>query len=141
MMREGCKVLKEIAGIQGGLGWTVNLGAGSNCFSAFFNDEVAETQFVSCQAVVRGSGFTSGEWRTTTNGYQISGESSKCAGANHATLFSLQANSKKERAKIFVVPNEQVQLSAEKWPIMGMRNSSSFGIVLDQAEVPKSEEH
>nr|WP_299203983.1 hypothetical protein [uncultured Brumimicrobium sp.] len=136
-MREGCKVLKEIAEIQGGLGWTVNLGAGANWFSGFFNDEVAKTLFSSDQAVIAGSGFASGEWRTTTNGYQISGEWSKCTGANHATLFSLTANSKKEGAKIFVVPKEQVQLSAEKWPIMGMRNSSSFGIVLDQAEVPK----
>src|SRR5690554_7737173 len=61
----------------------------------------------------------------STNGYQISGEWSKCTGANHATLFSLTANSKKEGAKIFVVPKEQVQLSAEKWNLLFRQDRKS----------------
>ncbi len=135
-MKEGCEELLKIAEIQGGLGWTVNLGAGANWFSGFFEEEVAEQLFTPKNAVIAGSGFTNGEWKTTENGFKISGEWTKCTGAHHATLFSLTANNLDEGSKIFVVPREKVQWSVEKWPIMGMRNSSSFGIILNEAEVP-----
>jgi len=135
-MENGCRELLKIAEIQGGLGWTVNLGAGANWFSGFFEDEVAKTLFMPENAVIAGSGMTNGEWMSTSIGFEITGEWSKCTGANHATLFSLTANNSTEGSKIFVVPKEKVSLSAEKWPIMGMRNSSSFGIVLNKAKVP-----
>lgn len=136
-MKEGCRELMNIAEIQGGLGWTVNLGAGANWFAGFFEDDIAKTLFSPKDAVIAGSGTTNGEWKATDNGYEITGEWSKCTGANHATLFSLAANNSVEGSKIFVVPREKVELSPEKWPIMGMRNSSSFGITLDKSEVPK----
>jgi hypothetical protein len=135
-MEDGCRKLMEIAEIQGGLGWTVNLGAGANWFSGFFEDEVAKVLFSPKKAVIAGSGFANGEWKATSQGYKITGEWSKCTGANHATLFSLIANNNNQEPRIFVVPKEKVQLSEEKWPIMGMRNSSSFGITLDEVEVP-----
>lgn len=135
-MENGCRELLKIAEIQGGLGWTVNLGAGANWFSGFFENEVAKTLFMPENAVIAGSGMTNGEWMSTSIGFEITGEWSKCTGANHATLFSLTANNSTEGSKIFVVPKEKVSLSAEKWPIMGMRNSSSFGIVLNKAKVP-----
>ncbi|HLW30122.1 MAG TPA: hypothetical protein VKX29_04630 [Brumimicrobium sp.] len=135
-MENGCRELLKIAEIQGGLGWTVNLGAGANWFSGFFEDEIAKTLFMPENAVIAGSGMTNGEWMSTSIGFEITGEWSKCTGANHATLFSLTANNSTEGSKIFVVPKEKVSLSAEKWPIMGMRNSSSFGIVLNKAKVP-----
>src|SRR5690554_1077540 len=135
-MENGCRELLKIAEIQGGLGWTVNLGAGANWFSGFFEDEVAKTLFMPENAVIAGSGMTNGEWMSTSIGFEITGEWSKCTGANHATLFSLTANNSTEGSKIFIVPKEKVSLSAEKWPIMGMRNSSSFGIVLNKAKVP-----
>lgn len=136
-MKDGCKELLKIAEIQGGLGWTVNLGAGANWFSGFFEDKIAKKLFSPIDAVIAGSGFTNGSWKSTDSGFKITGEWSKCTGANHATLFSLTANNESEGSKIFVVPRELVQLSEEKWPIMGMRNSSSFGITLNDVEIPK----
>lgn len=136
-MKEGCKKLLDIAEIQGGLGWTVNLGAGANWFSGFYEDEIARKLFSPKNAVIAGSGYANGNWSATSQGYKISGAWSKCTGADHATLFSLIANSKTEGSKIFVVPKEKVELAEEKWPIMGMRNSSSFGITLKEVEIPK----
>lgn len=136
-MEEGCRDLLKIAEIQGGLGWTVNLGAGANWFSGFFEDEIAKVLFSSEDAVIAGSGTTTGEWKSTDLGFKITGEWSKCTGANHASLFSLAANNEKNGSKVFVVPKDKVKLSEEKWPIMGMRNSSSFGITLNEVEIPK----
>lgn len=159
-MAQGCQKLLSVAEIQGGLGWTVNLGAGANWFSGFFEESVAKELFSPKNVVIAGSGASTGEWRLTENGYEISGQWSKCTGAHHATLFSLNANAALINAidpasdtpftapltmtlpevKTFVVPREQVQLSEEKWPIMGMRNSSSFGIHLNESGVPKGYE-
>jgi hypothetical protein len=136
-MEDGCKELLKIAEIQGGLGWTVNLGAGANWFSGFFDDEIAKELFTPENAVIAGSGTTNGDWKPTELGFKITGEWSKCTGAIHATLFSLAANNDEHNSKIFVVPKDKVQLSEEKWPIMGMRNSSSFGITLNEVEIPK----
>lgn len=135
-MQQGCKTLLEVAEIQGGLGWTVNLGAGANWFAGFFTDQIAKELFTPEQVVIAGSGAISGNWKTIEQGYQISGEWTKCTGAHHATLFSLSADNPTTGAKTFVVPRKQVQLSKEKWPIMGMRNSSSFGINLNKSTVP-----
>src|SRR5690554_2094788 len=136
-MVDGCRELLKIATLQGGLGWTVNLGAGANWFSGFFVDEVASKIFSPEKAVVAGSGFTNGVWKLKEDDYEITGSWSKCTGAHHATLFSLSANHSLEGSKLFVVPREKVKLSNDKWPIMGMRNSSSFGIILDHVKVPK----
>lgn len=136
-MQDGCKALLNIAEIQGGLGWAVNLGAGANWFSGFFEDEIASSLFSPDNTVIAGSGSNSGNWAETTDGYTISGEWSKCTGAAHASLYSVIASNDNKEPKIFVVPKNKVELSAEKWPITGMRNSSSFGITLKNAQVPK----
>ncbi|PKR80632.1 hypothetical protein CW751_09690 [Brumimicrobium salinarum] len=135
-MEEGCRKLLKIAEIQGGLGWTVNLGAGANWFAGFFDDEVANKLFSPEKAVIAGSGTVNGSWEDVKKGFEITGQWSKCTGAAHATLFSITAKNSDEEPKTFVVPREQVMLSKEKWPIMGMRNSSSFGISLQKATVP-----
>ncbi len=137
-MQDGCKTLLNVAQIQGGLGWTVNLGAGANWFSGFLEDNIASLLFSPAHSVIAGSGANSGNWEKTNNGFTISGEWRKCTGAAHASLFTVIATNSRDEAKIFVVPKSQVQLSAEKWPIMGMRNSSSFSIKLQNAEVPKA---
>ncbi|MBA6412461.1 hypothetical protein H2508_04995 [Parahaliea sp. F7430] len=137
-MAEGCQRLLEVAEIQGGLGWTVNLGAGANWFSASFADQVAQELFSAEDAVIAGSGASSGQWRELDDAVEISGEWGKCTGAHHATLFSLNATHSGKGLKSFVVPRAKVQLSEDKWPIMGMRNSSSFGIHLEAVKVPKS---
>lgn len=135
-MENACRELIQISTLQGGLGWTVNLGAGANWFAGFFEDEIAKKLFTNEKVVIAGSGFANGSWHNTDCGFSISGQWSKCTGANHATLFSLIAKNENKGDKVFVVPSHLVQLSEEKWPIMGMRNSSSYGIVLEDVSTP-----
>src|SRR5690554_3135433 len=85
-MEDACLELLKTAAIQGGLGWTINLGAGANWFAGFFDDKIAAQLFSPKNTVIAGSGMTNGEWKATEGGFVISGEWSKCTGAHHATL-------------------------------------------------------
>ena len=60
-MKEGCRELLNIAEFQGGLGWTVNLGAGANWFTGFFEEKIAKELFTPENAVIAGSGYTNWE--------------------------------------------------------------------------------
>ncbi len=136
-LNEGMLELMKIARIQGGLGWTVNLGAGANWFSGFFNDEAAKAIFTPERGVIAGSGFASGSWeKADNNQFIIHGTWSRCTGAKHATYFSLNARNEEGKLKTFVVPRDQVTLADEKWPIFGLRNTSSYAIDIDSQRIP-----
>lgn len=135
-LKDGVKELMNVAEIQGGLGWTVNLGAGANWFSGFFSHDAAQEIFTPEQGVIAGSGFTSGEYTVKGNQYQIEGQWSRCTGARHATYFSLNAKSNSGDVKTFVVPREQVDLADEKWQIFGLKNTSSYAINIHNETIP-----
>ena len=136
-LHEGTLELMRIARIQGGLGWTVNLGAGANWFSGFFNDEAAKMIFTPERGVIAGSGFASGSWEKAEHDqFIIHGTWSRCTGAKHATYFSLNARNEEGALKTFVIPRSQVTLADEKWPIFGLRNTSSYAIDIDKQRIP-----
>lgn len=135
-LTEGAKLLTKAATIQGGLGWTLNLGAGANWFSGFFNDTTAKTLFSSPKSVIAGSGFASGSYEVQDSKIILKGKWSRCTGAAHATLFSLNAKDESGKVTSFVVPREKVLLTEDKWPIFGLKNSSSHAIQLNNVEVP-----
>ena len=136
-LKDGIKELMRVAEVQGGLGWTLNLGAGANWFSGFFNDEAAKEIFSPEQAVIAGSGFTSGFYSQAENSdFLINGTWSRCTGAKHANFFSLNAKNSQGDVKSFVIPRSQVQLSDEKWQIFGLRNTSSYAIEIKEETVP-----
>ncbi|MGM0478395.1 MAG: hypothetical protein ACQERC_04155 [Bacteroidota bacterium] len=140
-LREGLQELIRVAEIQGGLGWTVNLGAGANWFSGFFHHEAAKEIFTPEKAVIAGSGFASGSWkRAAQDRYVINGTWSRCTGAKHASYFSLNAGNAEGMLKTFVVPRNQVQLADEKWPIFGLRNTSSYAIDIRDQSIPSGYE-
>lgn len=136
-LEEGAKILTRAATLQGGLGWTLNLGAGANWFSGFFDDGTAKTQFSPSKAVIAGSGFASGKFETVDSNVVLNGKWSRCTGAAHASLFSLNAKSETGKITSFVVPREQVKLSEDKWPIFGLKNTSSHAIQLNNVKIPK----
>jgi alkylation response protein AidB-like acyl-CoA dehydrogenase len=135
-LTEGAKILTRAATIQGGLGWTLNLGAGANWFSGFFADSIAKSLFSSPKAVIAGSGFASGTYEAKDTKVILNGKWSRCTGAAHASLFSLNGKSEKGKITSFVVPREQVKLSDDEWPIFGLKNSSSHTIELSKVEIP-----
>ncbi|PHR44742.1 MAG: hypothetical protein COA32_14080 [Fluviicola sp.] len=134
-LTEGVKILTKAATIQGGLGWTLNLGAGANWFSGFFNDSTAKLLFSSPKAVIAGSGFVSGTYEVNDSKVMLNGKWSRCTGAAHASLFSLNAKSESGKITSFVVPKEKVKLSEDKWPIFGLKNTSSHTIALNKVEI------
>ena len=136
-LTEGAKILTKAATLQGGLGWTLNLGAGANWFSGFFSDSTAKSLFSSPNAVIAGSGFASGTYETDETKVILNGKWSRCTGAAHASMFSLNAKSDKGKITSFVVPREQAKLSDDKWPIFGLKNTSSHTIELNKVEIPK----
>jgi hypothetical protein len=136
-LEEGARILTKAANLQGGLGWTLNLGAGANWFSGFFDDETAKTLFSPSKAVIAGSGFASGKFETVDLNVVLNGKWSRCTGAANATLFSLNAKNETGKITSFVVPREQVKLSEDKWPIFGLKNTSSHAIQLNNVEIPK----
>lgn len=135
-LTDGAKILTTAATIQGGLGWTLNLGAGANWFSGFFNDSTAKSLFSSPISVIAGSGFASGTYQMNDTKVVLNGKWSRCTGAAHASLFSLNARSDSGKITSFVVPREQAKLSEDKWPIFGLKNSSSHAIELNNIEIP-----
>lgn len=136
-LTEGLKVLYEAAKIQGGLGWTVNLGAGANWFSGFLTHEAALRVVEPSHAVIAGSGFASGSWKKEEKGFKLNGLWSRCTGAKHATFFSLNAKGDNDQLKTFVIPRAQIELAEEKWPILGLRNSSSYAIDIQEQSIPE----
>ncbi len=137
-LRDGMIELMNVAEMQGGLGWTLNLGAGANWFSGFFNAKAAQEIFLPNQGVIAGSGFTSGNFSKVDTGFLIDGSWSRCTGAKHATFFSLNAKNEDGIVKSFVIPRHQVELADEKWPIFGLRNSSSYAINIQEEVIPDS---
>lgn len=135
-IKEGVDQLIRAASVQGGLGWTLNLGAGANWFSGFLSHQAAQELFSAKEAVIAGSGFASGTFKEKQKEYVINGTWSRCTGADHATFFSLNAKNENGTIKTFVVPRDQVRLSDEKWAIVGLRNTSSYGITILQEKVP-----
>lgn len=135
-MEEGCQTLFDVATINGGLGWTINLGAGANWFAAFFPDEVAKSVFPSINTVIAGSGMATGRWKKKDDHFILDGRWTKCSGSAHATHFSVAALDENKAQKIFLVPREKITFEKDCWPIMGMKTASSYTISLNQIAIP-----
>ncbi|MFD0933166.1 hypothetical protein ACFQ0R_11215 [Psychroflexus salinarum] len=122
----------------GGLGWVLNLGAGANWFSGFFDPETAKTIFSLPKTVIAGSGADSGTFKVENKSVILNGGWGKCTGAAHANYFSLNAkNEKTGELSSFVVPRESVEFSDDKWEIFGLKSTSSLTINLKDIQIPK----
>lgn len=131
--------ITETATHFGGLGWILNLGAGANWFSGFFETEAAEIIFTPPKTVIAGSGSQNGIFKEKKNTVILNGSWGKCSGAAHANFFSLNAkNGDSDEISSFVVPRDSVEFSDEKWEIFGLKNTSSWTIHLKDVEIPKS---
>lgn len=137
-MAEGCKRLMEIAAVNAGLGWVVNLGAGANWFAGSFSDTTAATIFTPEKTVIAGSGYANGTWRKEGAHFCVNGKWSKCTGAAHATHFSLPAKNTDGEEVIFLLQREQVAAFSQDWEIMGLKNTSSFEVEVNAALVPET---
>ncbi|NEV94103.1 hypothetical protein G3567_08090 [Psychroflexus sp. YR1-1] len=137
-LKSASQRITETSAHFGGLGWVLNLGAGANWFSGFFEAEAAKTIFSPKGTVIAGSGADSGNFKTEDGSVLLNGNWGKCSGAAHANYFSLNAkNADTGELSSFVVPRESVEFSEDKWGIFGLKSTSSLSINLSDVRVPQ----
>ena len=128
-MSQGILALTSVAKIHGSLGWVLNLGAGANYFSGFFEEDVALELFKNNTTILAGSGGSTGTAREINKKYIINGKWDKCTGAAHASHFTFNAVHKDGRISSFLIPRAEVT-TQNNWPIVGLKATSSFGITI-----------
>lgn len=134
---EGLEILIFTNTIFGGLGWSVNLGAGANYFSGFFDDKGAQQIFTNSNSVLAGSGNIADVFNKAEGGYLASGKGKKATGSTHATHFTFNGELDGKTISC-VIPKEKVTV-LQDWELFGLKASSSFGYTFKDVFIP--EEH
>lgn len=134
-LAEGLQHIHDAAAVHGSLGWVVNLGAGAGYFWSFFDHKTAGEIFSPENAVIAGSGATTGKARRTEGGYQLEGTWDKCSGAAHATWFTVNAALKDGRVRSFAVPRREVTVNPS-WKLFALKATSSHAIEVNDLFIP-----
>ena len=90
-LKEGCRLLEELAYLDGGVGWTVTLCAGANMFAGFLDPVIAGHIFQSDKVCWGGSGQVSGRADKVADHFILTGFWKYATGAPHLTHFTLNA--------------------------------------------------
>lgn len=130
-LSEGLHKLKNLAYIEGSLGWTITLCSGANYFIGNLNKEVADELFLSSKTpIFGGSGGIFGTAEKLDGSYKISGNWRYSTGAPYLSHFTLNAkiikNGKEEResdgstkVRSFIISKEDVEILPD-WNTMGL---------------------
>lgn len=149
-LTNGLHKLKELAKIDGSLGWTVTLCSGANYFIGNLRQEKARELFHDSKNPVclGGSGGASGTAEICDDHYRLSGTWRYATGAPYLTHFTLNAeifdNGKKvinddgsPNVRSFVIPKDEVQI-IEDWDTMGLKASATHSFVVKDLMVHNS---
>lgn len=142
---EGLKILKNLALIDGSLGWMVTLCAGANYFSRNLRPEVAKDFFRNPETCFGGSGMVGGTAELHKNSYTINGTWKFATGAPHLSHFTLNAvltqNGKplldengNEHIRSFIIPKEMATIIPD-WKSMGMRATGTYSFKVKHAVI------
>lgn len=146
-LTEGLKKLKDLAQIDGSLGWTATLSSGANYFVGNLLPEAAESIFKNkpSQISFGGSGGIFGTADKTGKSYRINGTWRYATGAPYLSHMTLSAkileNGKQiknsdgsDMMKSFVIPREKVELIKD-WSTMGMQATATHSFKVCDVEV------
>lgn len=147
-LKDGLKTLKNLAQIDGSLGWMVTLCSGANYFARNLEPEIAQELFQNPKTCFGGSGMIGGTAEKKDNKYLINGTWRYATGAPHLTHFTLNAvvtvNGKpllddegKELVRSFIVPKDQVIISPD-WKAMGMKATGTYSFEVKEAWIDAS---
>lgn len=144
---EGLKQLKELAQIDGSLGWTTTLCSGANYFVGNLQPEAAQEIFAEEPSHIcfGGSGGIFGHAEKIGETYHINGTWRYATGAPYLSHFTLSAkvteNGKQMQnadgtdvIKSFVIPKESVHLIKD-WSTMGMVATATHSFEVCDLEV------
>jgi alkylation response protein AidB-like acyl-CoA dehydrogenase len=141
-----CRVLEEIARIDGSTGWCVWIGGVNPLFVAPLADQAVEEIFGRDLHAITGSTFfPHGKAVVRDGGYVVSGRWPYASGCHHCTWFfvlcqvfdadqlRLTENGEPEVRAVFV-PIKQVTI-LDTWEVSGLAGTGSHDIVLEQVFV------
>lgn len=132
---EALSIIQKASSLMGSFGWAINLGAGANYFSGFYNNKGAKQIFSSEKTVLAGSGTLAKKVKEVSGGIIISGEWPKATGANHATHFTANAQLKDGTILSCTLTPDQVKLRDE-WELFALKPTSSFAYEAKNAFIP-----
>lgn len=134
---EGLQKLRELAKIDGSLGWTVTLCSGANFFIGNLQEGVADEIFKGSKGAVRfgGSGGVFGTAEKSGEGYVLSGTWKYATGAPFLTHFTLNAKIREHGKDVlqadgsplirsFVIKRDEVRVIRD-WDTMGLKATST----------------
>jgi len=149
-LSQGLSKLRELAKIDGSLGWTITLCSGANYFIGNLQQCKAQDIFVNAETspCLGGSGGVSGTAEIIDDHYRINGKWSYATGAPYLSHFTLNAEIQENGRKIpnghglpkvlsFVIPKEAVQV-IEDWNTMGLKATATHSFEVKDVMVHKS---
>lgn len=144
--QNGLAQLKELAKIDGSLGWTVTLCAGANFFVGNLLPKTAEKLFrPSTSPVFGGSGGAFGTADKQGSTYRLSGTWKYATGAPYLTHFTLNAKIREGGKPVldekgnplvrsFLLPASKVTQIPD-WEMMGLQATATFSFKVEGVEV------
>lgn len=136
-LTEGLHKLKELAQIDGSLGWTITLCSGANYFIGNLKPETAERVFLTetGNTILGGSGGMFGTAEKTDEHYILNGTWKYGTGAPYLTHFTLNAKITKNGKELlnndgsaqfrsFVIPKQAVTV-IDDWQTMGLQATAT----------------
>ncbi|HLW40028.1 MAG TPA: hypothetical protein VKX31_06535 [Brumimicrobium sp.] len=143
-LTEGLKQLKELAKIDGSLGWTITLCSGANFFIGNLQKDVATELFSKNNVCLGGSGGVFGTAEKSGNQYLLNGKWRYATGSHYLSDFTLNAhiieNGKpllnkdgSPYIRSFIVPKEKVKI-IEDWDAMGLVATVTNSFCIEQVE-------
>ena len=146
----GLHKLKELARIDGSLGWTITLCSGANYFIGNLQECKAHEIFSNSKVTpcLGGSGGVSGTAEIFEDHYNISGKWRYATGAPYLSHFTLNAEILKNGIKLknddgspkvlsFVIPKDKVMI-IEDWNTMGLKASATHSFEVKDLIVHQS---
>ncbi|MHA3789934.1 acyl-CoA dehydrogenase family protein [Flavobacterium hauense] len=144
---KGLNVLREVAEIDGSLGWLVTLCSGANFFSRNIIPEVAKDIFENEKVCFGGGGMIGGTAEKRGDMYFINGLWNYATGAPYLSHFTLNAQIVENGKPLFdengepeflsfVLDPEQVEL-IPTWKSMGMVATASHSFKVSEQYVPE----
>jgi indole-3-acetate monooxygenase len=145
-LMEVMQLCEAAAWADGSFGWTLNLGAGANMFSAYLNEEIAKPIFGKKEICIAGSDAFSGTAEKNENGFIINGNWRYATGATHAQFFSINCvitengepalNDGNEKIiQPFIVPRESVIITG-LWNSYGLIATASHDFKIENISIP-----
>ncbi|MWV42982.1 acyl-CoA dehydrogenase [Paenibacillus sp. HJL G12] len=141
---EAIRIFQECARIDGSFGWLVTIGAGGGYFVPFMTQSVGLDVFGKPEAVIAGSGATTGTARKVDGGYIVNGRWKYCSGSTHATSFTANSILEQEgrpnsdespQIVTLIMTPDQVQILKD-WNTFGLKATASHSIVVTDAYIP-----